>query len=99
MNAFTTTAADLANALMGRSAQTVHVCKASFHRNNSRYVVLVDGETYEVGKRALQALKDGWTPAELELTPHVEDDDEDGDGFADYSHSNDFATLYRRTRT
>ncbi len=78
MNApFRTTATDMANALMGRPRQTVHVCSSSFGRGTTRHIVLVDGETYEVGKRALQALQDGWTPAELDLEPYDEDEDRD----------------------
>jgi len=98
MNAHSKAITNLASALMGQPVQTVHVCKASFHRGNSRYVVLVDGETYEVGKRALQALQDGWTPDSLDLEPYDEDEDRDEpDG--DYAHSDHFAALYRRTRT
>ena len=83
MNAFTTTTADLANALSGRAAQEVHVVKTTFtHRGLSpRYVVLVNKEYYEVYSFTKRALERGFTPEELELVPLVEDDEEQDDDF------------------
>lgn len=98
MNApFHTTATDLANALMGRPRQDVRVCSSTYGRGTTRHIVSVNGELYDVAAFTLRALQNGFSPAELELEPYDEDEDRDEpDG--DYSHADDFAALFRRTR-
>lgn len=82
MNAYSRTARDLADALLGRplARQTVHVCSTEYgHRSafgiRTRYIVLVtphsaeQGEYYEVfTKRALDDLR-FYTPEEMGLDP------------------------------
>ena len=68
--------------LLGKNRQSVHVCR-TIHSDSPlgpRYQVLVDGEYYEVGRRTLAALRDGLTPAELELEPCDEDEAADDAG-------------------
>lgn len=87
MNAFDTTAQDLANALSGmkRVEQTVFVYSA---RNYSSplgpiYSVLVTpkgaklGTCYEVSRRTLALLQAGACPIDLELEPVEDDEAED----------------------
>ncbi|MDX8537041.1 hypothetical protein RFM23_05315 [Mesorhizobium abyssinicae] len=69
---YRTTGADLAAALgmKVRAKQTVtFVCARHGGGFPTRTTVLVDGEYYEVLDRTYEALKAGWTPAELELEP------------------------------
>lgn len=90
MNAFTTTTSDLANALSGRAPQDVRVVKTTFTNSglSPRYVVLVNGEYYEVYGFTKRALENGFSPEELELEPLVDDDEDDGFG-------NDFIPMWR----
>ena len=64
--------------LLSKTRQSVHICRTTHGASplGPRYVVLVDGEYYEIGRRTLAALRDGITPAELELEPYDHDDDE-----------------------
>ncbi|MDX8492892.1 hypothetical protein RFN29_15040 [Mesorhizobium sp. VK22B] len=73
-----TTGRDLAAALgmKTRARQEVHVLtKRHGGVFSPRFVVLVDGEYYEVGRAILDKLEMGQTPADLELDPHNPDDD------------------------
>jgi hypothetical protein len=87
MNALTRTAHGLSLALSGRkrAAQAVVVVSRSYRAGWCRTRVLVvpegaeQGEYYDIHTEAmLQRLRDGMTPAELELEP-VEDEDETED--------------------
>lgn len=70
MNAYSTTARDLANALSGRAPQDVRIVrKSARYPKPESYVVLVGGEFYEVHSFTLGALQSGFTPEELELEP------------------------------
>lgn len=97
------TARDLANLGKARAAQSVSV-SASIHNGSSilgpRYIVLVqpegaEGEYYEVYRSTLQALQNGMTPAELELEPYTNPDDEAEPFGGDYCHADHFRTMLR----
>ena len=78
MNAFSTTARDMASALLGkpRAKQAVLVvAKRHGGAFGPRYTVLVGGEYSEVGQRVLDALEQGATPEYLELEPIQPGDD------------------------
>lgn len=93
MNAFTTTTADLANALSGRAPQEVHVVKSTFAHGGVTHIVSVNGEWFVVYADAtLRALRNGWTPQELEL--EVAPDEFDGD----YAHATHWPSLYNAMR-
>lgn len=83
MNAFTTTTADLANALSGRPPQTVRVVKTVRSTFGAKHLIVsVNGEWFVVYAEAtLRALRNGWTPQELELEPAPDDDEKDDDDF------------------
>jgi hypothetical protein len=71
MNAFSTTARDMAAALLGkrRVPQEVRIVTKTYGgAMGPRYVVLCAGEYYTCGQRALELLQNGTlTPEELEL--------------------------------
>jgi len=84
MNAYSTTAHDMANALLGnaRSAQSVHVSSTVYSGSplGPRHVVLVipegskRGNYYECGDRSLALLRSGMSPEDLELEPLTDDE-------------------------
>lgn len=89
MNAHATTAAGIAAAIMNtpRVEQTVRVCTAMFTGSalGPWYIVSVtpkdgEAETYECGQRALDMLRNGVNPEELELEPFVEEPEDDAEG-------------------
>lgn len=84
-----TTAAGIAAAIMGtpRVEQEVHVCTAMFTGSvlGPWYVVSVkpkdgEAETYECGQRALDMLRNGVSPEELDLEPFIEEPEDDAEG-------------------
>lgn len=85
-----TTARDLASALMSRPRVSQTVTKSATVFNGSplgpKYIVLVTpegsttGELYEVYQRGFDALRDGMSPAELELAPYQPEEDDDATG-------------------
>lgn len=96
MNApFRTTASDLANAMSGRAPQDVRVVKTTRLGDGATYVVSVNGEWFiAYAEATIRALRNGFTPAELELEP-APDDDEESDGFdGDYCHATHWPSLY-----
>lgn len=50
-----------------------------------RYLVLIDGEQYEIGRRTLLALEGGTTVEELELEPYEDEEDDDPWDLHDYT--------------
>lgn len=51
-----------------------------------RYLVMIDGEQYEICGRTLQAFEDGMTVEEMELEPYEEEEDDDDPwDFHDYA--------------
>lgn len=99
MNAFTTTTADLANALSGRAPQQIHVVKSTFSHGGVTHIVSVNGEWFVVyAEVTLRALRNGWTPEELELevAPDDEETPEEFDG--EYAHATHWPSLYNSMR-
>lgn len=94
------TAQGIALAVTGapRVEQHIHICLRRHGPAGTRFIVLVDGEYYEVGRHALGALQNGMTPADLELEP-IEDEPSEIDPFdGDYSSADHFPALYRSGR-
>ena len=88
MNAHRATAIGLAAAIMNvpRVEQSVHVETAIFSGSplGPRYIVFVkpkngEGEIYECGQRALDQLRMGVPPEELELEPFIEEPEDDAE--------------------
>lgn len=99
MNAFTTTTADLANAISGRAPQQIHVVKTTRIGKGVIHTVSVNGEWFVVYADAtLRALRNGWTPEELELEPAPDDDETPEEFDGDYAHATHWPSLYNSMR-
>jgi len=82
MNAFDTTTRDLANALSGRAPQVVHIVKTARLGSGATYVVSVNGEWFiAYAEATIRALRNGWTPADLELEPATDEEEKQDDDF------------------
>lgn len=100
MNApFRTTTSDLANALSGRAPQDVRVVKRTRLGNGATYVVSVNGEWFiAYAEATIRALRNGFTPQEMELEPAPDDDDEPEEFDGDYAHATHWPSLYNTMR-
>lgn len=99
MNVFTTTTADLANALSGRAPQNVRVVKSTFSHGSVTRIVSVNGEWFVVYAEAtLRALRNGWTPQELELEVAPDNDETPEEFDGDYAHATHWPSLYNSMR-
>lgn len=102
MNAYSTTAHQLANALLGKpcAPQTVHVSTSTYSGSplGPRHIVLVipegeeQGTYYECGDRSLALLRSGMTPEDLELEA-LEDEFADDELGIDEDCRSDFVAL------
>lgn len=80
---YRTTITDMASVLAGRPIQIVSVVKTVTSTFGAKHLIVsVNGEWFVVYADAtLRALRNGWTPQELELEPAPDDDEQDDDDF------------------